>query len=215
MSLKIQSDNFIAIIDYGLGNTESVGNALGVLGYKFLITNVREEIEKASAIIIPGVGSFGEAMRNLEKYNLIEVLNNEVLIKKKNVLGICLGMQIFAETSEEDLNYKGLGWIPGGVIRIHSNKKYRVPHVGWNNLEIKIKSPLFEKNTISPDFYFDHSYYFDTTSNYISAVCDYGCEITAAIQKDNIYGVQFHPEKSQIGGLKLLRSFFNKFNIEY
>ena len=213
--MKNIPDDLIVIVDYGLGNTQSVGNALRHLGYKFLITNDHQEIAKASALIIPGVGSFGEAMRNLEKFNLIEVLNDEVLCKKKNVLGICLGMQIFAESSEEDPNYKGLGWIPGKVIAIKPPAQYRVPHVGWNNLEIKIKSPLFDKNTADPNFYFDHSYHFAANPDFVAAFCDYGIKLTAAIQKDNIYGAQFHPEKSQTNGLKLFRSFFDKLNIEH
>lgn len=208
-------ENKIAIIDYGLGNTHSIGNALKFLDYSFSITRQKVKIEKAQVLIIPGVGSFGEAMMNFKKFNLIDILNEEVLYKKKPVLGICLGMQIFADKSEEDKCHPGLGWIKGEVIKLKLPKKYRVPHVGWNNVGKEIINPLFSKCSEDPNFYFDHSYHFICQNSFISAKCNYGIDLVAAVQKENIFGTQFHPEKSQTNGLKLFRSFFEYNKVEY
>lgn len=158
---------------------------------------------------MPGVGAFDEAMRNLQERRLDQILGEQVLVRKKPILGICLGMQILATESEENGTHSGLNWIEGRVRRLELNSSYAVPHVGWNNVEFSRKSPLFTLNSDKSHFYFDHSYWFDCAEDQISAWCDYGIRITAAIQRDHIFGVQFHPEKSQTSGLKLFRSFFN------
>lgn len=201
--------NTVLIIDYKVGNNQSVINALKFLGYNFLVSNRKEDIMKANAYILPGVGAFNEAMKNLQKLNILDVLSHQVLVNKKPILGICLGMQVLADSSEENGFHKGLGWIEGAVKRLKEKKDIRIPHVGWNNIHIVKKNPLFEKTEENSDFYFDHSYSFVCKQSYISAECLYGDKVVAAVQKDNIFGVQFHPEKSQNNGLKLFRSFFN------
>jgi glutamine amidotransferase len=200
--------NDILIIDYGVGNHLSVENTLSYLGYTFSVSCEKRDISRAQAYILPGVGAFNEAMKNLKKLDLINLLNDQVLIKKKPILGICLGMQIMANDSEEKGLHTGLGWIKGHVKRIPSNN-IRIPHVGWNQIEVLNKEPLFEKLDNGVDFYFDHSFYFHTDRKYQAAICQYGHILTAAIQYKNIFGVQFHPEKSQNNGLKLFRGFFN------
>jgi imidazole glycerol-phosphate synthase subunit HisH len=212
--METETSNTIAIIDYGIGNTYSVYTALKKLDYTVLVTNNKTDIENADALIIPGVGSFGEAMKNLHIFKLIDLLNHEVLENKKPVLGICLGMQIFADRSEEDKAHPGLGWIKGEVLKINPANNYRVPQVGWNNLELKNNTPLFNNCTENSHFYFDHSYHYACDDSMISSVCNYGDKIVASVQHKNIYGVQFHPEKSQTNGLKLFRSFFNHYNLK-
>ncbi|MFA6519690.1 MAG: imidazole glycerol phosphate synthase subunit HisH [Candidatus Paceibacterota bacterium] len=196
----------VLVIDYGVGNHRSVTNALERLGYSYAVSHKKEDIQKARAYILPGVGAFEEAMLNLKKRDIIEVLRREVVEKKKPLLGICLGMQVLAEDSIEGGLHQGLGFIPGHVVRIPA-ASVRVPHVGWNELMVYRSEPLFASVPKGARFYFDHSFYFQTEKEYIAAACSYGEEITAAVQKDNIYGVQFHPEKSQTSGLRLLRAF--------
>jgi glutamine amidotransferase len=130
-------------------------------------------------------------------------------VKKKPILGICVGMQLLATLSEENGIHKGLNWIPGSVKKLDLPEDFVTPHVGWNNITINKKDPLFSRNNIQPNFYFDHNYYFECEDQYISAFCDYGIRVTAAVQHENIFGVQFHPEKSQVSGLKFFRSFLN------
>lgn len=207
-------NNKIIIIDYGVGNDQSVVNALKYLGYDFLISNKKKDIEGAKAIILPGVGAFGEAMNNIKNLQIVDLLKNQVLKKKKPILGICLGFQVFADSSKENGFHKGLSFVKGQVIRIPSQKGLRIPHVGWNTLSIKKTSPLFSKFQKNPSFYFDHSYHFVCNDANVSATCEYGSNLVAAIQKGNIFGVQFHPEKSQSNGLKLFRSFFEYIGIK-
>lgn len=200
----------IGIIDYGVGNTYSIFNALSYLSYsKISITDKESEIEAMDALIFPGVGAFDEACKQLAKRQLAPVLNEQVLVKKKPILGICLGMQLFATSSEENGYHEGLNWIPGQVKKIDTNNQFPVPHVGWNDINIEKDEPLFKNNADHVHFYFDHSYHFECESKFISSWCDYGTKITASVQKDNIFGVQFHPEKSHISGLKLFRSFLS------
>lgn len=199
----------ILIIDYGVGNTQSVLNAIKYLGYnKIQISDKEKLIDDADVLILPGVGAFDEAILNLRNRNLDKILNEQVLVKKKPILGICLGMQMLASYSEENGIHEGLNWIEGTVKLLKLPKDYAVPHVGWNNAIISNKEPLFSRNSDNCNFYFDHSYYFECDEKYISAYCDYGIKVTAAVQNDNIFGVQFHPEKSQTNGLKLFRGFF-------
>lgn len=200
----------IVIIDYGVGNTYSVSNAIKYLGYNRLVISADEkQIDQADALILPGVGAFEEAANNLRARNLDQILNEQVLTKKKPILGICVGMQLMATISEENGVHKGLDWIEGKVKKLQLPKEFAVPHVGWNDVAINNIKPLFDKNPKNSNFYFDHSYYFDCDEKYVSAYCDYHIKVTAAVQKENIFGVQFHPEKSQTNGLKLFRDFFN------
>lgn len=202
-------DNKILIIDYRVGNYQSVLNALKFLGCDCSISDKKSDILRARAYILPGVGAFGEAMKNLDELELIGLLGEQVVTEKKPILGICLGMQILANSSQEDGSRKGLGWIDGTVEALRKAKGIRIPHVGWNSLEILKKYPLFTKVEENANFYFDHSYRFVCDDKYVSAKCSHGYGFTAAVQKDNIFGVQFHPEKSQNNGLKLFRSFLN------
>jgi glutamine amidotransferase len=201
----------IAIIDYGVGNTHSVKEAINLLDCNVSITNDPQKLEKADALILPGVGAFEAAMRNLHQRDLIEPLQEIVFKKKTPILGICLGMQLLADYSEENGYHEGLGWITGKVVKINSQKDVRVPHVGWNNVEILKKEPLFERIKDEANFYFDHSYHFiPADENTIAATVNYAVPLVAAVKKDNIHGVQFHPEKSQITGLRLLKGFLNQ-----
>jgi glutamine amidotransferase len=200
----------IVIVDYGIGNTHSVSNSIRHLGYKNLkISDKESVINDADVLILPGVGAFEECAGNLKKRNLDTILNEQVLVQKKPILGICVGMQLLASASEEMGLHEGLDWIPGRVKKLTIPKPLAVPHVGWNDVISKEGNPLFGRNEQNANFYFDHSYYFDCDEKYVAGYCDYGIKVTAAVQKDNIFGVQFHPEKSQTNGLKLFRSFFN------
>lgn len=200
----------IVLVDYGVGNTYSVSNAIRYLGYKKIrISDQEQHIREADALILPGVGAFDEAARNLRQRKLHLILGEAVLVQKKPILGICVGMQMLAEGSEENGWHEGLNWIPGKVKKLALPNAFSVPHVGWNNVFIQQKDPLFKRTSENPNFYFDHSYHFETTPTYRMAWCDYGMKVTAAVHRDNIFGVQFHPEKSQSSGLKLFRGFFN------
>lgn len=201
----------IVIIDYGVGNTNSVCNAIKYLGYKKLqISDNPTIIEQADVLILPGVGAFGEAIKNLEARNLVSILNEEVINKGKVILGICVGMQLLATESSEKGTHKGLNWVEGKVDKLDLSTEYAVPHVGWNNVNFNPTNPLFSLNHEEANFYFDHSYYFkcDYPENSVAQI-KYDIDVTVAVQKDNVFGVQFHPEKSQTSGLKLFRSFFN------
>lgn len=200
----------IVIIDYGVGNTYSVANAIRFLGYRKIdISDKEKAIREADALILPGVGAFDEAVRNLKTRMLHTILGEEVLVKKKPILGICVGMQLLAEGSEENGWHEGLNWIPGKVKKLELPASFPVPQVGWNNVIFSKQDPLFTRTPDQPNFYFDHSYHFETTADNRIGWCDYGIEVTSAVQKENIFGVQFHPEKSQTNGLKLFRGFFN------
>ena len=200
----------IVIIDYGVGNTHSVLNAIKFLGYKNITISDNEMIiKKSDALILPGVGAFEECINNLIDRNLDKILNESVIINKKPILGICVGMQLLATNSEENGLHNGLDWIKGSVQKINVPKPLSVPHVGWNDVKNMNQNILFNQNVDNANFYFDHSYHFVCDENYVAGYCDYGTRITAAVQRENIFGVQFHPEKSQTNGLKLFRSFFN------
>ena len=205
----------IVIVDYNVGNTNSVFNAIKKLGYNVEISNKQNLIEQADALIMPGVGAFSEAISNIEKLNINKLLTDQVVTKKIPVLGICIGMQLMASSSEENGFNTGLGWIDGTVKKIPQVKSLRIPHVGWNEVKpIKDNDILFSNCTFeNPSFYWDHSYYFDCRNEDRAGIVEYGIDITAVVRKDNIVGVQFHPEKSQNNGLRLFRSFFNYFNI--
>lgn len=199
----------IAVIDYGLGNLGSISNALELLKLEFEVTNDKEKIRRADKIILPGVGAFGEGINNLKKLGLIDVLNKEVITKKKPFLGICLGMQIICKKGYEGGEFSGLGWIDAEVVRFDLKKNsLRVPHVGWNDIDCNLESPILKGGRNTQTFYFVHSYYVKINDEkYIIGKCNYGIDFCAALQKNNIFAVQFHPEKSQYEGLEILRKF--------
>lgn len=197
----------IAIIDYGMGNIGSVQGALRQLGTDCLVSNQPQELARADAYILPGVGAFGAAMANLEQHGLPPFLREQVVEAGKPLLGICLGMQLLAEDSTEMGFHRGLGWIPGHVVELKHGAGLRVPHVGWSELRHPRAHRLFDRLDDQSHFYFDHSFHFACAPEFVAADCDYGVAVTAAVQKGTILGVQFHPEKSQRSGLKLLRNF--------
>jgi glutamine amidotransferase len=198
----------IAIIDYGVGNTRSVFSALAALGYEATVTSQPAKIAASQALVLPGVGAFGPAAERLRERGLADTLGEQVLVRRKPILGICLGMQLMATDSEENGLHRGLNWIPGHVRRLTVPRELAVPHVGWNDVQVAHRAPLFSRTGDQPAFYFDHSYHFVCGDDHRAAICDYGGAVTAAVQRDNIFGVQFHPEKSQINGLRLLRGLF-------
>ena len=202
----------IAIVDYDLGNTYSVKNALQYLGYKVDICSCQKKIEKSDFIILPGVGSFKRAMESIQRKNLDKILGELVIVKKKPILGICVGMQVLGDFSEEDGYCEGLGWINGAKVKkIDPIDDLTTPHVGWNSLNIKNASIGFSKIDASSHFYFDHSYAMNCQNSNVTSTSEYGgTKITASIQQENIFGVQFHPEKSQNAGLKLLRGLLER-----
>jgi glutamine amidotransferase len=200
----------IVIVDYGVGNINSIWNAITTLGYyKLRVSDSRGDIIGTDVLILPGVGAFAECAHNLKKRHLDEILHEAVLIKQKPILGICIGMQLMAASSEEGGMHDGLNWIPGTVVKLIPPAGYTVPHVGWNDITPKRRDVVFNTVSEAPDFYFDHSYHYQCDSSFVLAQCDYGLPVIAAIHRENIFGVQFHPEKSQNNGLKLFRSFFN------
>lgn len=198
----------IVIIDYNMGNLSSVANALEFIGHKPIISNKKEDLEKADYIILPGVGAFGKGMENLEKLNLIEILHEQIIVKKKPFLGICIGMQLLAEEGEEGGLHKGLGWVKGTVKKLNpSNKKLKIPHIGWNDVSFKKDSPLLKELEKTQTFYFVNSYHLVPTEDITLGTSDYGGEFVTVIQKENIFATQFHPEKSHKAGLQILKNF--------
>ncbi len=200
----------IGIIDYKMGNIGSVASALKYLQLNFLISSDIKSLSKTDALILPGVGAFPQGMENIRKFMLDKFLIDEVKNKQKPFLGICLGMQLLADSSEENCITKGLGFISGKVLRMKSKKKFQIPHVGWNNINFKTENKLIKNLTNGDNFYFDHSYKFvPTRRNNLKATSNHGEKFAAIVSHKNIYGTQFHPEKSQRNGLKLLRNFSN------
>lgn len=197
----------IAIIDYDAGNIKSVEKALLYLGEAAKITRDREEILKADKVILPGVGNFGDAMANLHKYNLVSVIH-EVVEKKTPFLGICVGLQLLFERSDESDGVPGLGILPGEILRIPEKVGLKIPQIGWNNIKIDKTCPLFKDLPENPYVYFVHSYYLKAKEDSIvKATTEYGTLIHAAVQKENVFACQFHPEKSSEVGLKILKNF--------
>jgi imidazole glycerol-phosphate synthase subunit HisH len=201
----------IAIIDYGMGNLRSVKRKMDKIGVKAIITSESAEIKRSDKIILPGVGHFAKAVSEIKSRGLWDLLSDQVLVEKKPVLGICLGMQLMAKHSEEG-NADGFGWIDADVVRfkVTDTKKFKVPHMGWNTLDKIKESPLFENINLNSEFYFVHSYYVHCkNSNDILTETTYDNSFTSSFQKENIFGVQFHPEKSHDTGEQLLRNFVN------
>ena len=197
-----------------MGNVRSVANGFELLGHDVEITNNSDTIENSDAIVLPGVGAFNDGIKNLQKLELIEILNEQILEKKKPYLGICLGLEFLATQSYEDGVHKGFGWVNGTVEKISPNQNsFKVPHMGWDDTLIK-KDSILLKELLEPSFYYLHSYYLkldDSEKEFVTSVCNYGgVNIVGSFEKDNIFAVQFHPEKSQNVGLKLLQNFAEK-----
>lgn len=197
----------IAIIDYDAGNIRSVEKALQFLGQKVKITRDREEILGADKVVLPGVGSFGDAMGKLHQYGLVEVIR-QVAEKKTPFLGICLGLQLLFERSDESPGVEGLGILKGEILRIPEGEGRKIPHMGWNSLELRNQGRLFAGISGEPYVYFVHSYYLKARDEQIvKATTEYGVTIHASVEQDNIFACQFHPEKSSDTGLKILKNF--------
>ncbi len=200
----------VVIIDYDMGNISSIENAINHVGeFEVVVTNKHAEIIDADCLILPGVGAFPDAMKKLEDNDLINLLSRVVLEDKKPTLGICLGMQLLFDSSEEITATKGLGWIPGEVVYMKPDHELRVPHVGWNTLIVEKNDSVFNYLTHDKDFYFVHSLHVKCDDKYILAKFEYGSYMTAAVQNSNVIGMQFHPEKSQIIGLGAMKSFLD------
>ncbi|MCR4324842.1 MAG: imidazole glycerol phosphate synthase subunit HisH [Candidatus Curtissbacteria bacterium] len=200
----------VIIVDYDMGNVASVKNALDALGAESKISRESKDFDRATHIILPGVGTFSDGMNKLAERGLIKTLEGQVLKNKKAFLGICLGMQLLAEVGEEGGLHKGLGWVKGKTRKLSVSKKhFRLPHIGWNDVYPADNSLLFE-NVKPSVFYFIHSYCLaPDESGVVTATCEYGEEFTASVAVDNLFGVQFHPERSQKSGLRILENFLN------
>lgn len=197
----------IAIIDYDAGNLKSVEKALAAIGEKSVITRDFHEIEKADKVILPGVGSFGEAMDQLKKYELDKVIR-EVTAEEKPFLGICLGLQLLFEGSDESSGVEGLHLLDGRILRIPEKEGIKIPHVGWNSLELHNQGRLFLNLSEEPYVYFVHSYYLKAEDlSIVKATTEYSTTIHASVEKGNIFACQFHPEKSGTTGLQILTNF--------
>ena len=197
----------IVAVDYGMGNLGSVKNAIEMLGYEVEVSGDPARIAQADALVLPGVGAFGRAMDNLRDRRLIGPLARRVMEERAPFLGICLGMQLLFEDSLEGGRHAGLGWLPGHVLPFDPTTLDRVPHVGWSPVHGR-ESSLFANLDRAACFYFDHSYYLECPTEIAAAVCDAGgLSFTAAVHADNVFATQFHPEKSQRAGLRLLRNF--------
>jgi imidazole glycerol-phosphate synthase subunit HisH len=199
----------IGIVDYGMGNLLSVKSAFEMIVADVKICKDANELQNFEKIVLPGVGSFGDCIKNLEEKDFVSKLNEEVLVKGKPILGICLGMQVMARAGFECGKYKGLGWFDADVVLLKPNdSNLKIPHIGWNNIFYKKDFPLFKNLPPGPDVYFVHSYYMKCENEEnICASADYGGNFTAAVCKKNIFATQFHPEKSQDYGLRILENF--------
>ena len=197
----------IAIIDYDAGNIKSVEKALLSIGETPVLTRDPEVILQADHIILPGVGSFGDAMENLNKFGLIDVIN-EAINRKIPFLGICLGLQLLFESSEETPGVAGLGILKGKIVRIPEGPGLKIPHMGWNSLNVREGASLFKGLEKEPYVYFVHSYYLQAKDpKIVAATTEYGVTIHASVEKENVFACQFHPEKSSKTGLAILKNF--------
>ena len=198
----------VAIVDYGMGNVASVQKALNFLKIESVITDNHEVIKKSKIILLPGVGSFFQGMKNLKERGLDQLLTKEVIVNKKSFIGICLGMHLIMDKGYEPEECEGLGWIKGDV-KMFDLKDLAIPHMGWN--DIKVQNDTYYSDCETFDFYFIHSYHINLENQIeTAATANYGYEFVASIQKENIFATQFHPEKSQNSGLSILKSFFEK-----
>ena len=202
----------IVVVDYGMGNLWSVVSALDFLGADSIISSNPAEITKADAVLLPGVGSFRLAMQTLANKNLDEAIKEAVQIKQRKILGICLGFQMLAESSTEDGMTAGLGFIPTSVesFSVQELEGRKLPHIGFNRVKLPNSSSLFDGFKTEEDFYFVHSYrLLPQVLPGVKAICNYGIDFLAAYEHENVFGAQFHPEKSQTNGLRLLANFLS------
>lgn len=200
-------DNMIAIIDYDAGNLKSVEKALKYLGQDVIVSRDSSEILQADKVILPGVGSFGDAMNNLDHFNLVDTIK-KVAEKNTPFLGICLGLQLLFEKSDETPGAEGLGILKGEILRIPPKEGLKIPHMGWNSLNIKPQARLFDGIANNSYVYFVHSYYLKAEDeNIVAASTEYSTHIHASVESGNIFACQFHPEKSSDVGLRILKNF--------
>ncbi len=197
----------IAIIDYDAGNLKSVEKALQYLGEECIVTRDKEKLLKADKIILPGVGAFGDAMEKLHKFGLVDVIH-KLVKENKPFLGICLGLQLMFESSEEGPGVKGLGLLPGNIVKFPEKEGFKIPHMGWNSIDVKEGSRLFKGVSNNSYVYFVHSYYLQAENeNDVAATTEYITHVHASVEHDNIFACQFHPEKSGDVGLRILKNF--------
>ena len=204
--------NRIVVVDYGMGNIHSIVKKIKHLGGDVFVSSNSDEILKSDKIILSGVGHFKQAMNNLRKSKLIDTLNQAALVQKKPILGICLGMQLMGIKSEEGGDIEGLSWINANVkrIKVSDTIKYKVPHMGWNEINIRKESPLMNGVGDKSEFYFSHSYYMDVHEpDLILNETEYFSRFISAIENQNIFGVQYHPEKSHEAGDIILSNYVN------
>lgn len=197
----------VAVIDYDAGNIKSVENALVSFGQEAVVTREKSVILSADHVILPGVGAFGDAMEKLHRYDLVDILRT-VATQGTPFLGICLGLQLMFDSSEESEGVEGLGILPGKVCRIPEGQELKIPHIGWNSLQYPHAGRLFEGVPEGSYVYFVHSYYLQAADeSIVKAVTEYGTHIHASVEKDNVFACQFHPEKSSEIGLRILNNF--------
>jgi glutamine amidotransferase len=200
----------IAIINYGSGNIQAIGNIYTRLNIPFVVASVPDDLHSVDRVLLPGVGAFDQAMTELDKSGLRQALERVVIVERKPILGICVGMQLLAKGSEEG-QVPGLGWIDGFVKKFDQSSFHQttyLPHMGWNTVTPVRGNPLFENVDLSVGYYFLHSYYFSCNNQAdVLAETNYGVQFTSVVSRDNIHGVQFHPEKSHQVGIQLLKNF--------
>ena len=204
----------IAIIDYERGNLRSISNGLQKVGATVEIGHRTELLEAADGIVLPGVGAFGEGIHFIKSTSLHDELHRQIIQQNKPFLGICLGLQILADYSMEFGRNDGFGWVAGGVVRIEPDStEHKIPHMGWNTVDVRKRDPLYRNLGEDPTFYFVHSFHFvPDDEDVVTSTTNHGIKLAASIQKGNIFGVQFHPEKSQKDGLQVLENFVDVVN---
>ena len=201
------SKNELILIDAGTGNLRSVQKALEAVGASVLCTNDPRKVKDGGRLVLPGVGAFGDFMSGLRARGLEEVVK-EVVSRGVPMLGICVGMQALFDVGEEMAEYKGLGLLPGRVVRFADSLGVKIPHTGWNQLQVRDDAPLFRGINAGAYVYFNHSFYCRAEQpSDVTAIVDYGLQYACSVQRENIFGVQFHPEKSQTVGLQILKNF--------
>lgn len=199
----------VAVVDYGMGNVRSLTNALEYFGCDVVVTDEPAVLEEADRIVLPGVGAFGDAMKAIRERGLEDVLTRQAMVVRKPILGICLGMQLFAQSSDEHGEHRGLGWLDADIKRLTVRSPLKVPHVGWNEIEFPDDDWLFRRlRRDEANFYFVHSYHMVCNdASDVVATTDYGRPVTAVVRRGNLIAAQFHPEKSQDNGIRLLQNW--------